>query len=91
MTTANNTPVKAVTQKDEHTDLPVLPPARADRPSRSAKSGFDREPQGILWYFEVLVDFVFMVDICLNFRTAAIDPVTKENITDTRQLSIRQG
>lgn len=57
------------------------------RPFRS--TGFDEEPQGGLWIFEVLVDFVFFADVCLSFRTTVMDSATKETITDVKDISIR--
>eukprot|EP00903_Cladosiphon_okamuranus_P006812 g6640.t1 len=51
--------------------------------------GFDAEPKGALWVVEVLVDFIFIADICLNFRTTVMDTVTKETITNVKEISVR--
>lgn len=39
---------------------------------------------------DVLVDFAFMTDVGINFRTTALDADTKETITDTREIAARQ-
>ncbi|CAM9213195.1 unnamed protein product, partial [Hapterophycus canaliculatus] len=46
---------------------------------------------GPLWVVEVIVDFVFMVDVGLNFRTTVMDTGTKETITDIGEISTRQA
>lgn len=51
--------------------------------------GFNRDPRGLFWVIDVLVDFIFIADVCLAFRTTAVDPVTKETITDVREISAR--
>lgn len=37
------------------------------------------------------MDFIFLADVCLNFRTTVMDPATKETITDVKEISIRQA
>lgn len=66
-------------------------PAPPDVTISIGQPGFDKDPQGGLWIFEVLVDFVFIADVCLNFRTTEVDSVTKETITDAKDISIRQA
>lgn len=31
--------------------------------------GFDDPPSGNMWFFEIIIDFLFIVDLMLNFRT----------------------
>lgn len=51
--------------------------------------GFDVYPDGALWVIEVLVDFVFMSDVGLNFRTTVLAVDTKETITDVKEIALR--
>lgn len=55
-----------------------------------ATPGFDVYPEGALWVIEVLVDFIFMTDVVLNFRTTVLASETKETITDLREIATRQ-
>ena len=31
--------------------------------------GFDDPPTGSMWWFEIIIDFIFLTDLCVNFRT----------------------
>ncbi|CAM9312779.1 unnamed protein product, partial [Scytosiphon promiscuus] len=50
---------------------------------------FHVDEVGVLWFVEVVVDFVFLVDVGLNFRTTVMDADTKETITDIGEISAR--
>lgn len=52
-------------------------------------AAFDIHPTGGLLVFEVVVDFIFMFDVGLSFRTTVVDPSTKETVTDVRKISAR--
>lgn len=54
-------------------------------------AGFDLEHKGTLAIIEVLVDFAFMFDVVLNFRTTIVDKATKKTTTDLKNISRRQG
>lgn len=56
---------------------------------RSLPSGFDIATSGGVLVAEIMIDFIFMIDVGLNFRTTAVDEATKETITDVRQISKR--
>jgi len=38
--------------------------------------GFAVEPQGFMFYFEMMIDAVFILDLIINFRTGYVDPST---------------
>lgn len=66
----------------------ILAPSPCARPVLYSAFHVDDEI-GPLWYTEVVVDFVFIVDVGLNFRTSSMDADTKEVITDIGEISRR--
>ena len=42
------------------------------------------------WYFEIIngvIDFLFLVDILVSFRTTSIDPATGDEITNVKRIA----